>query len=81
MPPTHPQCTPQPSGFLVIQSFVTVSDVSAWVGFPGGADGKEPACSAEDLQEDPLEKGMAIHSSVHAGRIPWMDEPGGLHSP
>ena len=30
--------------------------------------------------EDPLEKGMAIHSSVLAWRIPWMEKPGGLHS-
>ena len=29
-------------------------------------------------QEDPLEKGMAIHSSVLAWRIPWIEEPGGL---
>ena len=31
--------------------------------------------------EDPLEKGMAIHSSVLAWRIPWTEEPGGLYSP
>ena len=28
--------------------------------------------------EDPLEKGMAIHSSILAWRIPWTEEPGGL---
>ena len=28
-------------------------------------------------QEDPLEKGMAIHSSILAWRIPWTEEPGG----
>ena len=27
-------------------------------------------------QEDPLEKGMATHSSVLAWRIPWTEEPG-----
>ena len=26
-------------------------------------------------QEDPLEKGMATHSSIHAWRLPWMEEP------
>ena len=26
--------------------------------------------------EDPLEKGMATHSSILAGRIPWTEEPG-----
>ena len=27
-------------------------------------------------QEDPLEKGMAIHSRILAWRIPWTEEPG-----
>ena len=31
-------------------------------------------------REDPLEKGMATHSSVLAWRIPWTEEPGGLQS-
>ena len=31
-------------------------------------------------QEDPLEKEMAIHSSILAWRIPWTEEPGGLQS-
>ena len=30
--------------------------------------------------EDPLEKGMATHSSMLAWRILWTDEPGGLQS-
>ena len=30
--------------------------------------------------EDPLEKGMAAHSSILAQRIPWTEEPGGLQS-
>ena len=41
--------------------------------FPGGSDGKESACNAvQDTQvwflgrEDPLEKGMATHSSILA---------------
>ena len=37
--------------------------------FPGGSDGKEIACNAGDLglipdQEDPVEQGMATHSSI-----------------
>ena len=28
--------------------------------------------------EDPLEKGMATHSSIPAWKIPWTEEPGGL---
>ena len=31
-------------------------------------------------QEDPLEEGMATHSSVVAWRSPWTEEPGGLSS-
>ena len=30
--------------------------------------------------EDPMEEGMATHSSVLAWRIPWTEEPGGLQS-
>ena len=31
-------------------------------------------------QEDPLEKGMATHSSILAWRIPWTEESGELQS-
>ena len=31
-------------------------------------------------REDPLEKGMATHSSTLARRIPWTEELGGLQS-
>ena len=31
-------------------------------------------------QEDPLEKGMAIHPSILTWRIPWTEESGGLQS-
>ena len=52
---------------------------------PGGSDGNESTCNAGDLgsvpgQEDPLEKGMATHSSILAWRIPWTKEPAGLQS-
>ena len=30
--------------------------------------------------EDPLEKGMATHSSILAWEIPWREKPGGLQS-
>ena len=30
--------------------------------------------------EDPLEEGMATHSSIVAWRIPWTEQPGGLQS-
>ena len=31
-------------------------------------------------REDPLEEGMATHSSIFAGVISWTEEPGGLQS-
>ena len=31
-------------------------------------------------REDPLVKRMATHSSILACRIPWTEEPGGLHT-
>ena len=41
-----------------------------------------PAMQESQVQflgwEDPLEKGMATHSSIVAWRIPWTEEPGGL---
>ena len=30
--------------------------------------------------KDPMEEGMATHSSILAWEIPWTEEPGGLHS-
>ena len=53
--------------------------------FPGGSGGKESAYSRGDWirslgQEDPLEKGLATHSSIIAWRIPWTEEPDGLQS-
>ena len=53
--------------------------------FPGGSDGEESACNAEDWVqslgwEDLLEKEMATHSSILAWRIPWTEEPGRLRS-
>ena len=53
-----------------------------------GASVKEPTCQCGEArllvcslgQEDPLEEGMAAHSSVLAWRIPWREEPDGLQS-
>ena len=52
-------------------------------GFPGGSDGKESR-EIQETQvpslgpEDPLEKGMATHSSILAWIILWTKEPGRL---
>ena len=49
---------------------------------------KNPSANAGDIRdvvrslgwEDPLERGMATHSSNLAWGIPWTEEPGGLQS-
>ena len=54
--------------------------------FPRGSDRKESTCNAggsqvrSQGQEDPLEGGMATHSSILAWRIPWTEEPDRLQS-
>ena len=50
-------------------------------GLPGGSDRKESATVQETQvlslgQKDPLEKGLATHSSILAWRIPRTEEPG-----
>ena len=60
--------------------------VCVYMYIPGGSDGKESACNAGDpgsipwVRQDPLEKGMATHSSILTWRVPWTEEPGGLLS-
>ena len=53
-------------------------------GFTGGSDGNQPATQETHVrslsQEDPLEKGMATHSSLLVWRILWTKEPGRLQS-
>ena len=54
-------------------------------GFLGGSDDKESAAIQETWVrslgwEDPLEEGMATHSSILAWRIPWAEEFRGLQS-
>ena len=55
--------------------FTSLSVLLIKVSFPGGSDSKESVYNAGDLGsipglEDPLEKGMATHSSILAERIP-----------
>ena len=54
-----------------------------YCGFTGSSHSKESAAVRETWVqslgwEDPLEKGMATHSSILAWKIPWTEEPGGL---
>ena len=53
--------------------------------FPGGSDGQESVCRAEDLGLIPElgrspGEGMTTRSSILAWRIAWIEEPGGLQS-
>ena len=59
------------------QSIVTLQD------FPGGSVVKNPPAKQETWvaslgQENPLEKGMATHSSILAWKNPMKEEPGKL---
>ena len=56
-----------------------------WMGFPGGTVVKNPFANAGDRGSTPgsgypLEEEIATHSSLLAWKIPWTEEPGGLHS-
>jgi len=49
-----------------------------FTGFPGGSEVKNPSDRQRTHvlsldQEDPLEKEMAIHPSILAWRIPWIE--------
>jgi len=58
------------------------------LGFPGGSAVKNLPAMQEPQEtgvpsldwEDPLEQGMATHTSILAWRIPWTEEPGRLQS-
>ena len=55
------------------------------MGFPAGSGVKNLPTMQETKArslggKDPLEEGMASHSSILAWRIPWTEEPGGLQS-
>ena len=71
---------------LLLLKFMTLI---YWKDFPGGPVVKNPAANAGDArdsglefldQENPLEKKIAIHSSILAWEIPWTEEPGELQS-
>jgi len=59
--------TPPPFNCYNIFEFISSKYIANRLGFPGGSDGKESPCNAGVLGwEDPLEEGMATHSSVLA---------------
>ena len=65
-----------------------------YLGFCGDSDVKDPPTMQQTSvppamrdtwirslgQEDPLQKGMAIHSNIRAWRIPWTEKPDRLQS-
>ena len=64
-----------------------LSDLNFQLCIPDDVSDKKSACQRRRLRkvrslgwEDPLEEGMATHSSILAWRIPWAEEPGGLRS-
>ena len=76
---------------LVIDSLfmAIIIIIKYYWGFPGGTSGKEPSCQCRShrrhgfdpwVGNDPLEEGMATHSSILAWRIPRTEKPGGLQS-
>ena len=69
---------------MIVHIYITYNMLHVNMGFPGGSNGKESACNAGDLGlipssgRFPGEKGMTIHSSILAWRIPWTEESGRL---
>ena len=59
------------------RKFVNISFQPTW-DFLMAHHGKESAWLQSLDREDPLDKGMASHSSILAWRIPWTEEPGRL---
>ena len=55
-------------------------DLSSWGPLSWWLSNKESICQCRRRRIDPLEKEMAIHSSVLAWEIPQTEEPGGLQS-
>ena len=71
--------------FLPLCMFMTLP---RFLGFPGGSAVKNQPAMQEPQEtrvrllgwEDPLEEGMATHSSILTWRIPWTEEPDRLQS-
>ena len=73
-----------------IESDTTVTfTFMCYMGFPGGASGKEPACQCRRHERRgfdpwvgkiPWREGMTTLASILAWRNPWAEEPAGLQS-
>ena len=67
-------------GFNMCIFLCRASPVAHWVKNPPSMQEPQEARVWSLGQEDPLEKGMATHSSILAWEIPWTEKPGGLQS-
>ena len=66
------------ASFYIPTSNVGASEVAQWIqNLPAILETQEMQVRPLG-QEDPLEEGMATHSSSVAWRIPWTEEPGRL---
>ena len=70
-----------------LQRYFKIGNLQRYWGFPAGASGKELACQCRRRErcgslsrDDPLEEGVATHSSILAWRIPRTEEPARLQS-
>ena len=67
-----------------VYSFLLLSSILLWSSLVAQLVKNLPAMPETWVRslgwEDPLEEGMATHSSILAWRIPWTEEPGGLQS-
>ena len=79
----------QPKDCLTNKHILNLQIVGLANGPPGGSNGKEPTCQCRRhkrcqfsplFRNDPLEEGMAPHSSILAWRIPTTEEPGEAES-
>ena len=78
--PPHSNLFTQNLGPVMVDLFIYIVKV-----FPGSSAVKNPPAMQEmRVQslgwEDPLEEGIATHSSILARKIPWIEEPGELYS-
>ena len=71
-----------------MSTYAKIDIIYQYIGIPSGSVVKNLPATQELQetqvlslgQEDPLEEGMATHSSILAWRIPWTEDPGRLQS-
>ena len=81
-------CVPIAILKYVHHHYLSLFHIYVLMGFPGGSTVKNLSAMKETQEtcvwsldwEDPLEKEMAIHSSIPAKKIPWIEEPGRLQT-